>query len=98
MTSICKSRAITISIFILIFLGGSLLHVHEASAEMKKVTGTSELLRRLGTDDSYSDQVRIQLINNIQLGVALLRRPSLTVSGSLYCFIPDKLSYLITFR
>jgi hypothetical protein len=31
-------------------------------------------------------------------GVALLRRPSLTVSGSLYCFIPDKLSYLITFR
>ena len=34
----------------------------------------------------------------IDLGVALLRRPSLTVSGSLYCFIPDKLSYLITFR
>ena len=34
----------------------------------------------------------------IELGVALLRRPSLTVSGSLYCFIPDKLSYLITFR
>jgi len=32
------------------------------------------------------------------MGAALLRRPSLTVSGSLYCFIPDKLSYLITFR
>jgi len=33
-----------------------------------------------------------------EMGAALLRRPSLTVSGSLYCFIPDKLSYLITFR
>jgi hypothetical protein len=32
------------------------------------------------------------------LGAALLRRPSLTISGSLYCFIPGKLSYLITSR
>jgi uroporphyrinogen-III decarboxylase len=34
----------------------------------------------------------------IDLGAALLRRPLLTVSGSLYCFILDNLSYLITFR
>jgi hypothetical protein len=32
------------------------------------------------------------------LGVALLRRPLLTVCGSFYCFIPDKFFYLITFR
>ena len=31
-------------------------------------------------------------------GAALLRRPLLTVSGSLYCFILDKFTYLITFR
>ena len=35
---------------------------------------------------------------NIDLGAALLRRPLLTVSGSLYCFILDKIPYLITFR
>ena len=34
----------------------------------------------------------------IDMGAALLQQRSLTVSGSLYCFIPDKLSYLITFR
>ena len=33
-----------------------------------------------------------------RLGAALLRRPLLTVCGSLYCFILDKFTYLITFR
>jgi hypothetical protein len=32
------------------------------------------------------------------LGAALLGRPLLTVSGSMYCSIPDKISYFITFR
>jgi len=33
-----------------------------------------------------------------ELGAALLRRPLLTASGSLYCFILANLPYLITFR
>jgi hypothetical protein len=33
-----------------------------------------------------------------QMGAALLRRPLLTVSGGLYCFIFNNYPYLITFR
>ena len=37
-------------------------------------------------------------LTEIHKGAALLRRPLLTVCGSLYCFILDKFTYLITFR
>ncbi len=37
-------------------------------------------------------------VTAFDLGVALLRRPLLTVSVSLYCFILAKVPYLITFR
>jgi hypothetical protein len=67
MMTINKSKVIIISIFIIIFFGGSIVHIQEASAEMKKVYGTSQLLRRLVTDDNNYDQTRFRLINNIQL-------------------------------
>ena len=53
---------------------------------------------------TYHENARIeigcggQLLSKNDLGAALLRRPLLTVSGSLYCFILDKIPYLITFR
>ena len=51
------------------------------------------------TDDEIQDRnefIRCYLLN--ELGAALLRRPLLTVSGSLYCFISANFPYLITFR
>ena len=44
------------------------------------------------------DEFIIYMNAGIDLGAALLRRPLLTGSGSLYCFILDKFTYLITFR
>ena len=67
MMTINKSRVIILSIFIMIFFGGSIVHIQEASAEMKKVYRTSQLLRRLVTDDNIYDQTTFRLINNIQL-------------------------------
>ena len=64
--TINKSKVIII-IFVMIFFGGSIFHVHEAYAEMKKVSGTSELLKRLLSEETYYDQTKIRLINNIQL-------------------------------
>ena len=55
----------------------------------KKMTDKVELETFLGSHSTFVI---------IYMGVALLRRPLLTVSGSLYCFILDKFSYLITFR
>ena len=64
-----KSKVIIISIFIIvIFLGGSIFHVHEAYAEMKIVAGTSKLLKRLiTTNETYPDQTRVRFINTLQM-------------------------------
>ena len=67
MISIGKSKVITISIFILIFLGGSLLQGHKSYAEMKKVSGTSEILKRLVSLESDLKEVRVRLTNRLHL-------------------------------
>jgi hypothetical protein len=64
---ISKGRAITISIFVMIFFGGALLHVHEASAEMKKVSGTSEIPKRILTSQFLLNETNVRLVNNLQL-------------------------------
>ena len=58
--TINKSKVIII-IFVMIFFGGSIFHVHEAYAEMKKVSGTSELLKRLLSEETYYDQIKSRL-------------------------------------
>ena len=67
MTSIGKSRAITISIFILIFLGGSLLQGHKSYAEMIKVSGTSAIIKSFVSLESDLKEVRIRLTNKLHL-------------------------------
>jgi hypothetical protein len=72
---------------------------------MQDLCEVSKKARRSGARGMTADQVvRAAIVKQMlgftykELGVALLRRPLLTVCGSFYCFIPDKFSYLITFR
>jgi len=67
MMTINKSKVIIFSIFVMLFFGGSIFHVHEASAEMKRVSGTSELLKRIVTSQSLFNETNVRLINNLQL-------------------------------
>ena len=67
MMTINKSKVIIISIFLMIFFGGSIFHVHEASAEMKKVAGTSEILKNLVTHETILKDTRVRLINKLHL-------------------------------
>ena len=63
MMPISKRRAVTISIFILIFAGGSLFHGHKAYAEMKQVFATSKLTKVL-MDYSYYDKINVRRVHN----------------------------------
>ena len=66
MMPISRNRAITISMLVLIFLGGSLFHGQKAYAEMKQVFASSKN-RILLSDDTYFDQVRVRVVNNHQI-------------------------------
>ncbi len=67
MMTINKSKVIITSIFIMIFFGETIVHIQEASAEMKKVSGTSEILKRLVSLESDLKEVRISLTNRLHL-------------------------------
>lgn len=68
MMAINKSKMIIISIFIImIFFGGSIFHDHEAYAEMKKVSGTSKVLKNLVTLESHYKETNVRLINKLHL-------------------------------
>ena len=69
MMTVSKGKVINVSLFIitLLFFVGSIFHGTEASAEMKKVSGTSKLLKRILTSQSVFNETNVRLINNLQL-------------------------------
>jgi hypothetical protein len=62
-----KSKVIITSIFILIFFGGSIVHIQEASAEMKKISGTSTLLKELLNDSKYHNQANVRFTQALEM-------------------------------
>lgn len=66
--AINKSKVIIISVFItMIFWGGSIVHVQEASAEMKKISGTFEIVKDLETIETELNNTKVRLRKKLLL-------------------------------
>jgi hypothetical protein len=69
MMTISKGKVIRIGFFIttMIFFVGSIFHVHEAYAEMKEVSCTSEILKDLETFETELNNTKVRLTKKLEL-------------------------------